>query len=619
MALLSSSGLPAGVRPISQTDGLPEIELWESQDDELFGCDDHYLVFVCGGRGSGKTKVNPLHLLRRGQLCTDQPYALCANTWDQLINAILPPIQEVFAEIGWEEGRDYVMGRQVPRAWRREWRRRGIKVPTIRLRNIKMLVCRNGLHIYLLTLANQSWRRIKGHEIQALFAEEMTEPDVPMAEFITYAVGSVRCGKGRDDECRKRGHLHQIFIKFNVPLHNPSHPVYRIVENYQTREKERAARGLKPFFRLIEAATSENKALPASFHENMRDALDPETYEEQTSGKLVRRSQDLTYYRFSEKNVLGMKEKNTAGPGLYYDPHAPLHVWFDFNTTPAVAGWGHDLRLDDVPPSDIKAGHEYFGVIGELFSDNDPMHTDQVAKALLEDPTAKTPLDGRCVESGCGHPIAKHMNMGARGFLCSVCEWKPEPGSKMFCSGQPIGYEFSRKYIHAPPNWRGLVKHRGKIFIYADASGEQEHAAAVKGPSLSILRKMFGEAIPSERLSFRTKKANPRIINRELAVNRSLRSQAGIHTLFIGAWCSAHIADLREVVPDPKTGTAKKVQWTEAAKKKGDEYPKRGHLLDALGYMVDYRWPFLMPKSGGLPAMAEAPDFGTLETDWPRV
>lgn len=604
-----SNDLPRGVTPLPSTDGFYEIELLPSQDEELFGSDDYPLLIVIGGPGSGKTTVNALWIIRYGDISAEQPLALFANTWDQMVNAILPPMYETFAEMGWIEGRDYVMGKQVPKKWRKEWRRKSIRVPINRARGVKMLVLRrSGIHIYLGTYANQSWRRIKGQSIQAIIGEEITEPDVNVPDFLAYAITRVRCGHGAS--CKERGHFHRIILKGNVPLHNPGHAIYKLVADLKTKEAARPKGS--PYFRLLEVDTRENINLNTEYVPSLMAAMDGETFEEQVTGKLQRRTQGLTYYQFSEANIL---------PSLRYDPRRELHLWFDFNKTPATAGWGHDLRYDELPDEEreirafMKGPWHDFGVVGELFSDNDPMDTYQVANALIEDPETKPGRQdaycSSCRDNKCNAQVKEHSEIPGKGWLCMRCAFSVETAyGKMFCSGKTIGYDYSRKHLRAPSGWHGLMRHRGHIFVYADASGRNETSVSVLGSNLKILRDVFGENL-GKRVSFRVKAANPPINLRELAMNVALKRGNDVHSLFIAPWCEAHIEDFRQVVPDPKTGVAKKVYATESERAKGNGYWQRTHATDGLGYLVDVRWPFIIPKAGSMPYAGESTGFPT--------
>jgi hypothetical protein len=584
----------------------PSIDLLPHQDRELAHLLDpdsdvtYPLTFICGGRGSGKSETDYLQFFLRSERCVDQPFALFANTQSQL-DTFMALITEKLDAIGML----HVYETKAPASWRKRWRREGIRVPPRRLRNLKMWIWEDGTHVFCGTLLNNAYTRAKSLDIQAALIEEATEPGVYRSA-ITTILGAVRCGYGKSidgqSECRRRGHLHEVVVKFNVPLSDPSNYIYSYAEEMQAKEIAREAQGLPPFFRLIESSTRDNPHTGPEYDARMQASLDEQTYIEQTSGKLTRNVSSLSYFAFSEKNILKT---------LTYDPRRPLHIWFDFNATPAVAGWGHDLRYDEVPEPELRAGHDYFGVVGELFSGLETMVTDQVAHALLEDPGQ----DSRCADCGC--QLDQHLETGS-GFICRTCAWR-HPKSGAHCLGRPIEFDRSRqKFLHTTPNWRGLIRHRGPIYVYGDATGGATHADAQDvGGCIKILRDVFGANLGS-RVHFRFKPSNPAVKLRVIAMNRSLCAKNGVRGLFFGPWCTAHIADGREVVPDPKTGMPKKVDVSPKARKAGG-YWERTHSFDGLGYLVDYRWPAIS-RGGSHAAMAQSDALreSPLDSRWPE-
>jgi hypothetical protein len=450
----------------------PFIKLLPHQDAELFDS-DHRLLHICGGRGSGKSEVDYLHYFMRSERCVDQPYGLFANTEAQ-VQTFVARITEKLDEIGML----HVYETQAPKSWRKRWKREGIAVPHRRLRNLKFWIWEDGTHVFVCSMVGNAYARAKSLDLGFALIEEATEPGVTK-NALTTIIGCVRCGLARrekgetESECRRRGHNHQVIVKYNVPLHEPGHFIYRWVEELGAKEAQRKLDGKRPYFRMITSSTKDNPHTGDEYDDTLRAAMDADTYEQQTSGKLVRNVAATSYFSFSEKNVLG---------SLVYDPTRPLHIWFDFNTTPATAGWGHDLRFDEVPSSELRSGRHYFGIVGELFSGDDAMVTEQVAHALVEDPTR----DERCKD--CGDQLADHLETGS-GFLCRLCSYQD---GDHFCSGAAIKYEASRKYIHAPENWRGLFNHRGRIYVYGDATGGASHSdAAATGGSIRVLRDVF--------------------------------------------------------------------------------------------------------------------------------
>lgn len=565
---------PAGVvmETSESIDDDSAIDLSDPQAEELFD-DDHRLIFHVGGRGSGKTYIDALHFLRRAGVQTDQLYAIFANTYTQLHGAIVPQMTEMLTEAGV----DHVYEHRAPEAWRRRWRRQGVKVPKTRLRDVKIWIWENGVHLYLGTLANNAWTRIKSFELAMALVEEGFEDQVPK-KMLTYLLGSVRCGWGKRvvngvTECKRRGHNHQIIVKGNVPLNNPSHWVYQTIDDLLAKEEQRKLDGKEPFFRLITSDTRDNVHLNQEFHDGLAAALDPDTYDFVTRGSsiLERNTSALVYHAFSEHNIL---------PTLTYDPLRPLHLWFDFNVEPSIAGWAHELSLDEVPREYISPLEGYVGIVGEWFSES-PMTTEQLAHALCEDPT----IDQRCVQ--CPDMLTDHIELGD-GWLCRRCG--------QVCSGDVRRYTWDRKPLHATANWRGLMRHRGRVYVYADATGGARHADASQlGGAIGILREVLLDNL-GDRVTFLIKQSNPAISMRLLAVNRGFHSQNRIRRIFVLPLCTAHINDFRRVMPDPKTGHPRKVTATAKNKTRSDEHLLT-HASDGFGYFYEYRWPAVMPST----------------------
>lgn len=610
----------------------PSIDLLPSQDLELAHLLDDAalreaglpysgvtwpLTYMCGGPGSGKTATDFLQIFLRSERCVDQPYGLFANTEAQL-QTFIGVITEHLDAIGMQ----HVFETKAPPEWRRRWRRDGIRIPPRRLRNLKMWIWEDGTHVFCATLVNGAYTRAKSLNLMAALIEEATEPGVTR-EAIIVILRAVRCGVAKADadggsECKRRGHLHETVVKFNVPLLDPSHWSYKENERLLAQEAERKEKGLPPFYRIIEVDSRENFHTGRDYIDRLRASMDADTFEQQISGKLKRNISATSYHQFSERNVLD---------SLTYDNRRPLHIYFDFNNWPAVSGWGVDLRWDEVPEIERRAGREYFGIIGELFSGSDPMQTDQVAYALLEDPTRNLDrMDARCIDCGC--KMREHMELDAEsGWLCQYCSWRADAdvraatGSTKFCSGRTASIDERSipgvsRLIHATPNWRGLVNHRADIYVYGDATGKASHAdAPQRGGSRKVLRMIFEEAL-GDRVHFRFKEANPPVIHRVLAVNKMLCDGQRVRSLFLGSWCTAHRDDFREVVPDLKTGEPKKVAKSLANLAKSD-YCLRTDISDALGYMIDVRWPYERVDSRALPSLSGPGSLGPMDTRWP--
>ena len=586
-----------------------DVGLSKWQREALYRSDAYRWLFLIGGRGSGKSFLEKFLFWRWMTLCTELHWGIFGAT-DTVLHTILAPFIELLEHFRL----DYCFESQAPQEWRDGWDRDGIKYPPRRLRSHKLLIVRTGAHFVTGSLVNNAYTRFKSFEFNGNYFGEGTEPGVTL-DALTTLWGATRCGKARkgDDgvwRCMEPGHLHQLVLGGNEPLNDPSHWIYKKHDELTQQETARKEAGHRPFYRVIFSSTYDNPRTGEDFVDGLRAALDEDTFKSQTKPTLRRNVASLTYHKFSDDNILPLRTSTRFG--LAYDPRRPLHIWFDFNPTPAVAGWGHDLRVraDEVPPLDVRPGRAYFGVIGELHSGAEPMSTDQVAHALLEDPST----DSRC--SDCGCQLGEHFETGS-GFICRRCSWRGPGGA--YCSGRPIRFEESRKkFLHATPNWRGLIHHRSDIYVYGDASGGAASSTSHNADgNIKILRDIFGANL-GERVHFRFKASNPSIALRELAVNRSLCAANGVHGVFFGDWCVEHIADGREVVPDPKTGVAKKVSVSPKARKAGG-YWARTHSFDGFGYFIDYRWP-AMGEGGNFLPMQSDMDFADtpLETHWPE-
>jgi hypothetical protein len=599
--------------PSPQTDsGLVTVDLWPHQYEAVFRCDQYRWLFEIGGRGSGKTYKDRVRIVRWAEMCTELPWGIFAAT-EEMLQSALVPIRETLDEMGVQ----YVHGQRTPQAWIDQWDRDGIEYPTQRFRSGKFLVLENGAHFFTGSIVNNAYTRAKGIDFNSILIVEGTEPGVSLNAVMTL-FGGCRCGKakrGKDGvwRCTEPGHLHQLVLEGNVPLNDPSHWIRKKHRQMQAMERKRELAGQPPFYRMLQSRTKDNPATGADYDAGLRAAFDEKTYTEQTSGDLDVNSAARSYWAFTEKNVMDVPHGNE--PGLVYDPRRPLHLWCDWNAAPAAVGWGHDLRWDEVPEAERAKGHKYFGIIGELFSGADPLHTDQVADALLNEGASV----GKCVELGCHHDLAKHVQM-VTGYLCSVCAWRrPDVKTVQHCSGlamqSPLD-DNSRKYISAQSNWRGLMQHRAKIHVYADANDGRGNANAVKGGSIQIMRDMLGEAL-GEMVEFHIPESNPRVKERLLAVNRGFRDASGIASVFVGSWCEAHLSDFREVVPDAN-GEPLKVSKSPSQRRSGNDYWMRTDISDAWGYHWSYRHPFRVPKSDALP-MGQGDDLGgPFHGEWPE-
>jgi hypothetical protein len=117
--------------------------------------------------------------------------------------------------------------------------------------------------------------------------------------------------------------------------------------------------------------------------------------------------------------------------------------------------------------------------------------------------------------------------------------------------------------------------------IYPDASGRARHTSAPAGRSDFTTIKEYG-------FDIRVKTENPKIRDRENAVNCKLRPRGGEPTLTISPKCRKLISYLRRYSHEEK-----------------NKQRNMSHMLDAMGYPVAYLYPMhrtttLITRVGGL-------------------
>lgn len=135
-----------------------------------------------------------------------------------------------------------------------------------------------------------------------------------------------------------------------------------------------------------------------------------------------------------------------------------------------------------------------------------------------------------------------------------------------------------------------------QIHIYGDATGDARDSAASR-TDWQIVRAALGEYGYRFTTSFHVRSANPPLKDRVNCVNARLRNHAGEVHLGIDSKCKHLIEDLE------------RVQWKSDANgnalnelDKSD--PKKTHVSDALGYMIEREFPMKAP-GGLMPGMMQ--------------
>lgn len=122
---------------------------------------------------------------------------------------------------------------------------------------------------------------------------------------------------------------------------------------------------------------------------------------------------------------------------------------------------------------------------------------------------------------------------------------------------------------------------KGQVWIYGDQTGEGRSAqTAETNYRLMLNRLKYHGLYPKLKLP----QKNPFVRDRINAMNLQLRNAAGEHSIEIAPRCKELIADMGEVLLDPR-GLIKK------SHNRDDPYYRRTHASDAAGYWIAYEEP----------------------------
>ncbi len=123
--------------------------------------------------------------------------------------------------------------------------------------------------------------------------------------------------------------------------------------------------------------------------------------------------------------------------------------------------------------------------------------------------------------------------------------------------------------------------HRAEIWIYGDATGGYRDVQTAKTDYQILLNELRGYPVP---IQMKIPPSNPHVPARINAVNRALKDEYGQIGVMVDPSCEELIADLRDVLRDPKGGIYKTYN-------KADTYSRRTHTSDALGYWIAQEQP----------------------------
>lgn len=526
--------------------------------------EDHRLILLGGGVGSGKTVLHGPHAIRmsaprseadRKPRQVDQLHGLFTNTQIQLEKAVIPSIKERFVSMGMEEP---VYDKKPPMSWVRRWVRDGIDVPSVaRYRGI--LTAPTGYHALCGTLHNQSFHQYETIQLSTIRIEEAINCTL---EAISTLIERVRCSTGGGEHCRKF-HRHQRYLIFNPPrgahpwlyayldqLEEAARAYYHPLLDGQECEcpREHGAElthrnwpllqsGIGPAV-LYRSKTSDNASnLDDGYGDGLAAGMSKDTARRRLDGEIIRETAGRAYVEFGDENV------RPVG----YDPDRSLYLGLDFNLSPRAAVFAHPLNPGEYDSRYERPGVLHLGVFGEFF------HVGE--------------MDDR--------RFALELVRGARG---SGGDSQPSYRSEAN-RGLPPPCDEDCEPICRRGHWNGLKGHRGPIYGFGDQRGTHRSSHAENlGSSWEIVERVFlklgsyGRDVPEDQPSPRS---------RVDAVNAKLCNAFDLRSLWIDPRCEELIRDLEQVMWDDNGQELR--EWRRGSM--GTEW-HRTHLSDGLGYMV---------------------------------
>jgi hypothetical protein len=136
-----------------------------------------------------------------------------------------------------------------------------------------------------------------------------------------------------------------------------------------------------------------------------------------------------------------------------------------------------------------------------------------------------------------------------------------------------------------PSTWREPLQ----VKVYGDATGSGRRSSASQ-TDWQIVREFFLAHQQRFKASYHFRSSNPEVKDRIACVNKRLKTQAGEYFVRIDPRCQQLIADLEQVhwKTDANGNSLSEIDKSD---------PKRTHLSDAFGYMVEREFP-MKPRAG---------------------
>lgn len=170
-------------------------------------------------------------------------------------------------------------------------------------KNVKKITFSNGSEIIYRSWKDRNYKKFRSLELSCAAIEELTENTGDNKEFYSEICQRVQ----------RLPHVKENFVISATNPDAPSHWVHKIFMDSPTRNK-------KVFY----SVTTDNKFLPPSYIQTLKENLDPKMAERMIYGRWIEIAQEVIYYNYS-------RDRNYVKTEYSFDKRIPIDIMFDFN------------------------------------------------------------------------------------------------------------------------------------------------------------------------------------------------------------------------------------------------------------------------------------------------
>ena len=145
------------------------------------------------------------------------------------------------------------------------------------------------------------------------------------------------------------------------------------------------------------------------------------------------------------------------------------------------------------------------------------------------------------------------------------------------------------EFLAQTAEWTATSREPLQVKIYGDATGIGRRSSASQ-TDWQIVKEFFHLRQDRYAATYHLRSSNPEVKDRIACVKKRLKTQAGEYFVRIDPRCQQLIADLEQVHwrTDANGNSLSEIDKSD---------PKRTHLSDALGYMIEKEFP-MKPRAG---------------------